>query len=200
MQCILLTARDAILHLIQNTSSVVNANIQIFIIIPPISEMDSEMDMALKKSIRSVATSCSHITAIGYRTDLLAGAVRRVCLNVEQLTCTLGSGRDITYMVLEELITIYITSKFHLERPIIQRVQLCICHTSIVCTVMVYILPDCYIYQHRDCKHYAGEVSRGRICGQGTMWYVNGTVYSGMWKDDKKNGKGADKCLKMLEY
>eukprot|EP01034_Spumella_vulgaris_P025747 gene25747-32236_t len=48
-----------------------------------------------------------------------------------------------------------------------------------------------YIYQHRDCKQYSGEFSHGRICGQGTMTYVDGSVFTGMWRNDVRNGTGS---------
>lgn len=37
---------------------------------------------------------------------------------------------------------------------------------------------------------YEGMWKENRRCGKGTFYYLDGIVYEGEWKDNKRNGRG----------
>ncbi len=48
-----------------------------------------------------------------------------------------------------------------------------------------------YIWTDRDEKEYSGEVKEGKFHGSGVMIYTTGDKYSGSWNYGQKHGKGS---------
>ncbi len=48
------------------------------------------------------------------------------------------------------------------------------------------------VYVHADGNRYEGEVVMGRREGFGTMYYTDGTIESGIWKEDKFQGEARE--------
>eukprot|EP00088_Acartia_fossae_P039814 TRINITY_DN41433_c0_g1_i1.p1 TRINITY_DN41433_c0_g1~~TRINITY_DN41433_c0_g1_i1.p1 ORF type:complete len:260 (+),score=73.27 TRINITY_DN41433_c0_g1_i1:1-780(+) len=42
----------------------------------------------------------------------------------------------------------------------------------------------------KDGSHYSGEWREDKKEGEGSMFYANGDVYEGQWRDEKKHGEG----------
>lgn len=49
--------------------------------------------------------------------------------------------------------------------------------------------PGLYFSSESNCR-YEGNFNNGIFHGEGTMYYSNGNVYSGLWKLDLKDGFG----------